>query len=79
MEGHVDLVELLTRHTDWKGNKTLLNDTPLHIACKYERVKVVELLLEKKANVNAKNSVSLNIYIYIILSNFYLLCLNTKL
>ena len=67
MEGHVDLVDLLTRHTDWKGNKTLLSDTPLHIACKYERVKVVELLLQMKAKVNAKNSVSLNIYI-----SFYL-------
>lgn len=58
MGGYVEIVDLLTEPSDWKGSRTLLNDTPLHIACRFKKVDVVQLLLEKKAKVNAKNSVS---------------------
>ena len=48
-----DLIKLISSHAiDLKDSK---GNTPLHIACKYAVVEIVEFLVEKKCNQNALN------------------------
>jgi hypothetical protein len=60
LKGYLDIVDVLTDHPNWTGSagRTIYNETSLHIACRYEHVAVVRLLLQKgaKVYVNARSS-----------------------
>lgn len=57
--GHVRVAKLLLDRKADPNARALNGFTPLHIACKKNRIKVVELLLKHGASIEATTEVSL--------------------
>ena len=64
--GHVRVAKLLLDRKADPNARALNGFTPLHIACKKNRIKVVELLLKYGASIEATTEVN---YIYIAIHN----------
>jgi len=64
--GHVRVAKLLLDRKADPNSRALNGFTPLHIACKKNRIKVVELLLKHGASIEATTEV----FNYIIFAKF---------
>ncbi len=55
--GHPDIVAWLLDNGANIDQKTVVGETPLHLAAANKRVDVIKLLLDRRADVNAVNQV----------------------